>query len=196
MKFSRLATSTFVGSLMVAAISAQQAPAPGAAPPPMRLTSTSFADGSQIPVKYTQAGNQTSPALTWTNAPPATQSFVLHMHDMEGARNKTSEDQLHWLVWNIPATTTSLPEGVPNGPDLKDGSHQTSASGNGVYRGPGAADAGPLHHYVFEIFALDTKVDVPANAADPFDTRAKVLSAMQGHIVGKAVYLGLFRRPE
>jgi hypothetical protein len=181
---------------MVAAISAQQAPAPGAAPPPMRLTSTSFADGSQIPVKYTQAGNQTSPALTWTNAPPATQSFVLHMHDMEGARNKTSEDQLHWLVWNIPATTTSLPEGVPNGPDLKDGSHQTSASGNGVYRGPGAADAGPLHHYVFEIFALDTKVDVPANAADPFDTRAKVLSAMQGHIVGKAVYLGLFRRPE
>lgn len=196
MRFSRLATATFVGSLMVAAISAQQAPAPAAAPPPMRLTSTSFADGSQIPVKYTQAGNQTSPALTWTNAPPATQSFVLHMHDMEGARNKTSEDQLHWLVWNIPATTTSLPEGVPNGPDLKDGSHQTSATGNGVYRGPGAAAAGPLHHYVFEIFALDTKVDVPANAADPFDTRAKVLAAIQGHVVGKAVYMGLFHRPE
>ena len=63
-------------------------------------------------------------------------------------------------------------------------------------RGPGAAAAGPAHHYVFEIFALDTKLDIAANASDPFDTRAKVLNAMQGHIVGKAVYLGLFHRPE
>ncbi len=80
--------------------------------------------------------------------------------------------------------------------DLKDGAHQTSASGDGVYRGPGAPATGPPHHYVFEIFALDTKVDVPANAADPFDTRAKVLAAIQGHVVGKAVYMGLFHRPE
>ena len=204
MRFARWAAVTVVASMMGAAVAAQQAPAgrgqrgAGAqpAPPPMRMTSTSFADGAQIPAKYTQAGAQVSPALTWTNAPPTTQGFVLHMHDMEGARNKTTEDQLHWLIWNIPASTTSLPEGVPNGPDLKDGSHQTSASGNGVYRGPGAAAAGPLHHYVFEIFALDTKVDIPANAADPFDTRAKVLNAMQGHVVGKAVYMGLFHRPE
>ena len=192
MRFSRVAAALLAASLAVTALAAQQAPAP----PPMRLTSTSFADGAPIPLKYTQAGAQVSPALTWTNAPAATQSFVLHMHDMEGARNKTSEDQLHWLIWNIPATTTSLPEGVPNGPDLKDGSHQTSATGNGAYRAPGAPATAPMHHYVFEIFALDTKVDVPANAADPFDTRAKVLAAMQGHIVGKAVYLGLFHRPE
>ena len=59
-----------------------------------------------------------------------------------------------------------------------------------------APAAGPLHHYVFEIFALDTKVDIAANAADPFDTRAKMLSAMQGHVMGKAVYMGLFHRPE
>jgi phosphatidylethanolamine-binding protein (PEBP) family uncharacterized protein len=49
---------------------------------------------------------------------------------------------------------------------------------------------------VFEIFALDTKPDVAANTSDPFDTRAKVLSAMQGHVIGKAVYMGLFHRPE
>src|SRR4051794_21804178 len=98
----------------------------GGAPaaPPMTLTTTAFADGAQIPAKYTQAGDQTSPALTWTNPPPGTVSFVLHMHDMEVARNKTFDDQLHWLVWNMPATTTSLPEGVPMGADLKDGSHQ------------------------------------------------------------------------
>ena len=161
---------------------------------PMRLMSNSFIDGGLIPLKHTQAGEQASPQLAWANAPMGTQSYVLHMHDMEGARNKTTEDQLHWLVWNIPAETRALPEGVPMG-DLKDGSHQTSATGNGVYRGPGAPANGPYHHYVFEIFALDTKIDVPANPADPFDTRAKVLAAIQGHVLGKAVYLGFFRRP-
>ena len=161
---------------------------------PMRLMSNSFIDGGLIPVKYTQAGEQASPQLAWANAPMGTQSYVLHMHDMEGARNKTTDDQLHWLVWNIPVETRALPEGVPMG-DLKDGSHQTSATGNGVYRGPGAPANGPYHHYVFELFALDTKIDVPANPADPFDTRAKVLAAIQGHVLGKAVYLGFFRRP-
>jgi Raf kinase inhibitor-like YbhB/YbcL family protein len=161
---------------------------------PMRLMSNSFIDGGLIPLKYTQAGEQASPQLVWANAPMGTQSFVLHMHDMEGGRNKTAEDQLHWLVWNIPAETRALPEGVPMG-DLKDGSHQTSATGNGVYRGPGAPANGPYHHYVFELFALDAKIDVPANPADPFDTRAKVLAAIQGHVLGKAVYLGFFRRP-
>lgn len=201
MRFVRgMAAAVFAASMVAAA--AAQAPAgggqrgAGAAPaaPPMRLTSTSFGDGAVIPVIHTQAGMSLSPQLTWTNVPPGTQSFVLHMHDMEGARNKTTEDQLHWLVWNIPSTTTTLPQGVPMG-DLKDGSHQTSASGNGTYRGPGAPAAGPYHHYVIELFALDTKVDVPANPSDPFDTRAKVLAAVQGHVIGKAVYLGLFRRP-
>ena len=186
-----MGAAAIVPMLMMTA-AAQQAPAPT----PMRLTSTSFPDGTVIPNKYTQVEKQVSPALTWTNAPAATQSFVMHMHDMEGSRQKTTDDQLHWLVWNIPATTTSLPEGVPAGPDLKDGSHQTSANGNGTYRGPGAPAAGPLHHYVFEIFALDTKIDVPANAADPFETRTRVMAAIQGHIIGKAVYMGLFHRPE
>ncbi|MSO30015.1 MAG: YbhB/YbcL family Raf kinase inhibitor-like protein [Acidobacteria bacterium] len=186
-----MAAAAIVPVLMMTA-AAQQAPAPV----PMRLASTSFPDGSVIPNKYTQVEKQVSPALTWTNASANTQSFVMHMHDMEGSRQKTTDDQLHWLVWNIPASTTSLPEGVPAGPDLKDGSHQTSANGNGTYRGPGAPAAGPLHHYVFEIFALDTKIDVPANAADPFETRTRVMAAIQGHIIGKAVYMGLFHRPE
>ena len=204
MRFSRLAAATLVALAMVAVAAAQQAPAGGGqrgaggqpAPPPMRLMSNAFIDGGLIPAKFTQAGAQASPALAWTNVPANTQSFVLHMHDMEGSRNKTTEDQLHWLVWNIPASTTALPEGVPKGPDLKDGSHQTSASGNGVYRGPGAPANGPYHHYVFEIFALDTKLDIAANPTDPFDTRTKVLAAIQGHVLGKAVYLGFFHRPE
>jgi len=162
--------------------------------PAMVLTSTAFPDGGQIPAKYTQAGDQISPALAWTNAPANTASFVLHMHDLEVARNRTSEDQLHWLVWNIPASATGLPEGVPRGADLPDGSHQTSASGP-VYRGPGAPASGPMHHYTFEIFAIDTKLDVAAST-DAFETRTNVMKAMQGHILGKAVYMGLFHRPQ
>ena len=200
----RVTATTIVAAVMLTAVAAAQQAAGGgqraggapAAPaaPPMRLTSASFGDSAVIPALNTAAGMSLSPQLTWTNAPAATQSFVLHMHDMEGARNKTTEDQLHWLVWNIPATTTTLPQGVPMG-DLKDGSHQTSASGDGTYRGPGAPATGPYHHYVIELFALDTKIDVPSNKMDPFDTRAKVLAAIQGHVIGKAVYLGMFRRP-
>jgi Raf kinase inhibitor-like YbhB/YbcL family protein len=160
----------------------------------MILTTPAFPDGGQIPPKYTQAGNQVSPALSWKNAPPSTVTFLLHMHDLEVARNRTSDDQAHWLVWNIPGSATGLPEGVPQGADLPDGSHQTSASGP-MYRGPGAPASGPMHHYTFELFALDTKVDVPAST-DAFETRANVMKAIQGHILGKAVYMGLFHRPQ
>ena len=166
----------------------------GGGAPPMTLTTTAFTDGGVIPAKYTQAGEQVSPALTWTNTPPGTVTFVLHMHDLEVARNRTTDDQLHWLVWNIPGTATGLPEGVPQGADRPDGSHQVSASGP-VYRGPGAPAAGPPHHYTFEILALDTKLDVAA-AADAFETRANVMKALQGHVLGRAVLMGLFRRPQ
>ena len=171
-------------------------PAAGTQPPrpAMTLTTTAFPDGDPIPAKYTQAGDQVSPALTWTNVPPNTASFVLHMRDPDVARNRGTEDQVHWLVWNIPGTATGLPEGVPKGEQLADGSRQISASGP-VYRGPGAPATGPMHHYTFELYALDTKLDVQPGA-DAWETRTKLWSAMQGHVLGKAVYVGLFRRPQ
>jgi Raf kinase inhibitor-like YbhB/YbcL family protein len=176
-----------------------QAPAAPPAPPPMVLTSTAFPDGGVIPLKYSQAqpgtppGEGTSPALNWTNVPPAAKSLVLHMRDLDVARNKTTEDQLHWLVWGMKPSVTSLAEGAPKGAKLPDGSWQVSATGP-MYRGPGASAAGPLHHYMFEIYALDIELNVEPTA-DMFGTRAKVLAAMQGHIIGKAVYGGLFKRP-
>jgi Raf kinase inhibitor-like YbhB/YbcL family protein len=166
----------------------------------MTLTTTAWADGTMIPPKYTQAGQQVSPDLKWTNVPPGTQSFVIHMHDPDAALNRGTEDQVHWLVWNIPGTTTEMPEGVPQGPQLKDGSQQISASGS-MYRGPGAPANGPPHHYTIEIYALDTKISVqPSSNNQPgaaaVETRTEVMKAMQGHILGKAVYVGLFRRPQ
>jgi Raf kinase inhibitor-like YbhB/YbcL family protein len=172
----------------------------GAAPPAMTLTIPGYPDGGQIPVKFTQAapgvpvGEGTSPAMQWANAPAGTQSFVLHMHDMDVIRNKTSDDQVHWVVWNIPATAAGFPEGVPKGSQMPDGAYQISATGP-MYRGPGAPANGPFHHYVIEFYALDSKLDVKPGT-DAFATRAEVIKAIQGHILAKAVYSGLFRRPE
>jgi Raf kinase inhibitor-like YbhB/YbcL family protein len=182
------------------------APAPGGAgrgggrgpqTPPLIMTTTAFEDGGVIPDKYTQAAGPTagSPALSWTQVPMGTQSFALIMHDPEPVLNKGSKmDITHWLVWNIPATATGLPEGVAKGAQLPDGSYQISATGL-VYRGPGAAATGPMHHYMFDLYALDTKLDVQPTA-DAFETRANVMKAVQGHVLGKAVYGGLFKRPQ
>jgi len=184
--------------LFVTAMTARaQAPgAQGGAPAakPMVMTIPGFADGTDIPAKYTQAGEQTSPAISWTNTPAGTVTFLLHMHDMEGSRNRTTDDQLHWLVWNIPGTATSLPEGIPMGAQMQNGAYQISASGL-MYRGPGAPAAGPRHHYTFELFALDTKVDMQPGS-NPFETRTNVMKVIQGHVLGKAVYMGLFHRPQ
>src|SRR5579863_2079957 len=122
-------------------------PKGGAAPPAMTLTIPGFPDGGQIPVKFSQAapgvatGEGTSPAMSWANAPAGTQSLFLNMHDMDLARNKTTDDQAHWVVWDIPATATGLPEGVPKGPKLANGAFQISATGQ-MYRGPGAGANG------------------------------------------------------
>jgi Raf kinase inhibitor-like YbhB/YbcL family protein len=176
---------------------APQQGAGGARPPagpPLTMTLSAFADGTDIPAKFTQAGDQTSPGISWTNVPVGTMSFVLHMHDMEAARMRTTDDMLHWMVWNIPATATSLPEGIPMGEKLQNGAYQLSARGP-VYLGPGAPATGPRHHYTFELFALDTTVDVQPGT-DPFATRTDIMKAIQGHILGKAVYMGLFHRPQ
>jgi Raf kinase inhibitor-like YbhB/YbcL family protein len=196
--------STFVVLMampMVAQERGGQRGAPAApAGPAMTLTIPAFPDGAQFPVKYSQAaegvapGEGTSPAISWANPPAGTQSFVLNMRDMDVARNRTTDDQAHWVVWNIPGTATGLPEGVPKGAQLVDGSYQISATGQ-MYRGPGAPATGPQHHYMFELYALDTKLDVQPTS-DAFETRANVMKAMQGHVLAKAVYGGLFRRPK
>jgi Raf kinase inhibitor-like YbhB/YbcL family protein len=194
-------TATIIAAVLSLPLSAQRGAAPGPAPaPPMTMSVAGFPDGGAIPVKYSQAapgvptGEGLSPAITWASVPPGTQSFVLNMHDMEVVRNKTSDDQAHWVVWNIPATSTGLPEGVPKGSRLADGSYQISATGS-MYRGPGAPANGPPHHYMFELYALDVQLDV-LPTADAFETRANVMKAIQGHILGKAVYGGLFKRPQ
>ena len=166
----------------------------GPAVPPLIMTSTAWPDGGVIPDKYTQAvPAAVSPELKWSQVPPGTQSFVLLLHDPEPVLNKGSKmDITHWLIWNIPGTSTGLPEGVAAG-ELPDGSRQVSLRAN-AYMGPGAP-AGPYHHYTFELYALDTKLEVPqGQPAAAAATRTAVIDAMDGHVLGKAVLVARFHR--
>lgn len=196
------AAAALLGATLVLA-APLRAQAPAGQPPrpaPLTLTTTAWPDGGVIPVRYSQAGEQLSPALSWSNVPAGTVSFVLNMIDPDVAIQRGTQTQPHWIVWNIPGTATGLPEGVPPGAQLANGAWQISASGL-QYRGPGAAATGPMHHYTFELYALDTTIDVTASAnpqpvAAALETRAAVMQAMQGHVLGKAVVVGLFRRPQ
>ena len=183
----RLLTATILGTIVFALAPALAQPAPP--PTPMTLTSSAFADGAVIPDKYTQASTSpVSPALSWDNVPAGTASFALIMHDPDTAPNKGAADVLHWMAFNIPATARSLPENVPTTASLADGTIQpNNLRGNPGFMGPGAR--GVYHHYTFELYALDTKLNLTAAA-----TRPDVLAAMDGHIIGKAAYMGRFHR--
>jgi Raf kinase inhibitor-like YbhB/YbcL family protein len=106
------------------------------------------------------------------------------MHDPDIAPQRGITDGLHWLVINLPADITSVPEGWSAG-TMPQGAAQVQK-----YRGPSAPSVFPRHHYTIELFALDQKLDLPANA-----NRADVMKGMDGHILGKAVYVGLYHQP-
>ncbi len=161
--------------------------------PVMSLSTTAWPDGGRIPARHAQVGGEISPPLTWDGVPDGVASFVLVVRDLDAITGGGTSDVLHWMVWNIPGTARGLAEGVPPGPERPDGSRQISATGPN-YRGPGAPAAGPAHHYVFELYALDTLLDVPAVGASPADTRAAVMAALAGHLRGKATLVGLFKR--
>jgi Raf kinase inhibitor-like YbhB/YbcL family protein len=159
----------------------------------MTLTTAAWADGTSIPVKFTQAGDEVSPAFAWSNVPDGVVSFVLIARDLDATTGNGTDDVLHWMLWNIPGASRSLPEAMAPASQLPDGTRQISVSGP-YYRGPGAPASGPAHHYTFELYALDTMTDIPAVGQSPQQTRAAVLAAMAGHVRGKAAYVGLFKR--
>jgi phosphatidylethanolamine-binding protein (PEBP) family uncharacterized protein len=94
--------------------------------PPLLLTVNGFADGAEVPIKYSCSAQPAgvSPAMEWKQVPPGTQSFLVLVHDPEPHPGKGLTDVTHWLIWNIPGTATGLPEGVAAGATLPDGAHQ------------------------------------------------------------------------
>jgi Raf kinase inhibitor-like YbhB/YbcL family protein len=161
----------------------------GGISPWLTVTVDGYEDGAMMPAKYAGRG-AVSPKISWTGAPMTTQAFAIIFHDMEvSIGGSPTDDVLHWMVWDIPATATGLPEGVAAG-NLPDGTVQgRGITGQNAYFGPGTP-AGRTHHYMFEVYALNAKLALPNTA-----TRAEVLAAMAGKVVGKGVYGGRYRQP-
>lgn len=204
-----VALAIAIATSLTAAAQTPPAPPAGQKPPPppggpggpgrrsavqvMTLTSVAWPDGGQIPASHAQNGSEVSPPFSWSNVPDGTASFVLIAHDLDAVVGNGTDDVLHWMLWNIPGASRGLPEALPHGSQLPDGTRQMSVSGP-YYRGPGAAADGPAHHYVFELYALDSMIDVAAAGQTPAQTRAALITAMAGKVRGKAAYVGLFKR--
>jgi hypothetical protein len=151
----------------------------------MNLTSTSFQDGSQIPAKYTCSGANISPQLAWSAPPAATASLALIVTDPDAPRGTW----VHWVLYDLPAGTRALPEGLPALGQLPDSARQgRNDFGEIGYGGPCPPPGSP-HHYVFTLYALDAKLNLPVGA-----TRAQVEAAMHGHVLASGRLIGLFQR--
>jgi len=155
------------------------------------LKSPAFNNNERIPKKYTGAGEDTSPALAWTHAPTGTKSFALLMDDPDAPAGTWT----HWVLYDIPASLTSLPEGLPKKDALPNGAkHGVCGSvkdeecHNVGYCGP-LPPPGKPHHYIFRLYALDQPLGLSPKAA-----KNGVLKAMKGHILAEARLTGIYER--
>jgi Raf kinase inhibitor-like YbhB/YbcL family protein len=152
--------------------------------PPLLMSTDAFPDGGIIPEKHAGRGGNVQLAFKFTGAPDTTVTYAIIFHDIDVALGGNTDDVLHWMVWNIPASAGGIPEGK-----LPDGAvSSTTNIGKGNFFGPGAPAGERYHHYVFELYALSQKLDLPATA-----TRAELLAAMTGKITAKSAYVGRYR---
>ena len=153
--------------------------------PPLLMQSTAFEDGGIVPQKYAGRGG-VIPDFKFSNAPDGTVTYAIILHDIDVAIGGGTDDVLHWVAWNIPAAANGIPEGK-----LPEGSVTgKNMMGSNAYMGPGAPPGPRYHHYIFELYALNSKLDLPETAS-----RADLLAAMKGKTVAKAAYVGRYRSP-
>jgi Raf kinase inhibitor-like YbhB/YbcL family protein len=148
----------------------------------LEISSPAFANGQPIPVDFSCDGRDISPALAWENPPAGTQSFALIMDDPDAPIGTW----VHWIIFNIPASSLNLTEGTATDQQLSDGSLQgeTSAGSHG-YHGP--CPPSGTHRYFFKLYALDTMLSITASA-----DKKELLAAMEGHILANAELMGTF----
>ncbi|HKW86649.1 MAG TPA: YbhB/YbcL family Raf kinase inhibitor-like protein [Nitrospiraceae bacterium] len=149
------------------------------------LTSLAFKEGDLIPKKYTCEGPDLSPQLRWTNAPKGTKSFALIADDPDAPVGTW----VHWVIFNLPGETTELPEGVPAQETLPNGAKQGLNDFKRVGYGGPCPPPGKPHRYYFKLYAVDVTLDLRPRA-----TKAQVLEAIKGHILGEAQLMGRFGR--
>jgi len=149
------------------------------------ISSPSFQNGKDIPKKFTCDGEDVSPALSWTDPPQGSKSFALIADDPDAPRGTWT----HWVLFDLPAATTSLPEGVQKVGELTGGGrHGTNDFPKIGYGGP-CPPPGKPHRYFFKLYALDSQLNLKAGAS-----KQEVEQAMQNHILGKTELMGKYGR--
>jgi len=150
----------------------------------LKITSSAFSEGGMIPRKYTCDGPDVSPDLAWSGIPDGTRSLALICDDPDAPVGTW----VHWVLFNLPAAATGLPEGVASDATLQNGaSHGTNDFRRLGYGGP--CPPGGTHRYFFKLYALDTPLRLESGA-----TKAQLESAMAGHILGEAQLMGKYKR--
>ncbi len=158
----------------------------------MQLTSSAFSDGEMIPQQHTGEGADQSPPLSWSEIPDGTKELVLICDDPDAP---TAEPWVHWIIYKIPTTCTSLSGGIPTKTRLKEppGALQGSNSwpiGQTIgYRGPMPPPGHGLHRYRFILYALEAKM-----AVEPGLDKNTILQEVKGHILEQALLVGTYQR--
>jgi len=154
------------------------------------LSSTAFDAGQTIPRKQTADGKDVSPQLHWSNLPDGTKELALIVDDPDAP---SDEPWVHWVIYNIPAAESGLPESIPNSPTLSSapaGANQGENSwGTTGYRGPAPPAGHGVHHYHFKLYALDASLPLK-----PGLIKEELLKAMAGHILAEGELVGIYQR--
>jgi Raf kinase inhibitor-like YbhB/YbcL family protein len=151
----------------------------------LQIRSTAFQAEATIPQHYTCDGKDASPPLTWSTPPVGTQNLVLILDDPDAPVGTWD----HWVLFNIPYSTVSLPEGIPAEPVIDGiGVHGSNSWRRIGYGGP-CPPQGAVHRYYFRLYALDTPLDLEAGAS-----KKEVEEAMQSHILAEGQLMGRYGR--
>jgi Raf kinase inhibitor-like YbhB/YbcL family protein len=158
----------------------------GSASVSLELSSPGWSNGAKVPARYTCDRENVSPALSWSSPPPKTQSLVLTFSDPYRLIGSFS----HWVLYDLPPGMRQLPEAIPELKQLPSGARQGQNDlGHIGYYGPCPA-FGSSHRYVFRLYALDSKLNLPPGA-----TQSRVEAAMRGHILAKGTLIAPYGRP-
>jgi Raf kinase inhibitor-like YbhB/YbcL family protein len=150
-----------------------------------KLESTAFADGETVPGKHTCDGPDLSPPLAWSGAPAGTKSFALVCDDPDAPRGTW----VHWVLYDLPAATSWLPEGLAKDRELSGGGFQGANDFRRIGYGGPCPPPGRPHRYFFRLYALDATLGLPAGA-----TKNDVLKASEGHTLAEAQLMGRYGR--
>jgi Raf kinase inhibitor-like YbhB/YbcL family protein len=151
----------------------------------LTVSSASFVNGGDIAKKFTCDGADVSPQLQWTDVPAETKSLALLADDPDAPVGNWN----HWTLWNLPAASRGLPEGVSKKAHLADGTEQGQNDFHKTgYNGP-CPPPGKPHRYYFKLYALDNKLELKAGSG-----KKELDAAMKGHILVQGEWMGRFGR--